>query len=288
MLETIRQQHSGLHHARVPMGGAAVLNDQEFNQFSDLIYRIAGINMSPAKKPLITSRLAKRLRYHQLTGYGDYFRFITSTQGQDELQEAVDSLTTNETHFFREPKHFDFLRNQVIPDRLPGKGLRVWSAACSSGEEPYSIAMVLDELLGREPWEVVASDISARILDKARSGLFPMARLSEIPKPYLSRYCLRGIGEFEGTLLIEKFLCDRVRFISHNLMQTAPGLEPFDVIFLRNVMIYFDQETKQKVVSRLLPLLRPGGYFLVGHSESLNGVTDDLNMVLPAVYRKPG
>jgi chemotaxis protein methyltransferase CheR len=267
--------------------GIAVLSEQEFNQFSALIHRIAGISMSAAKKPLITSRLAKRVRFCQLAGYGDYYSFITSSRGKQELQEAVDALTTNETHFFREPKHFDFLRQRVIPARAPGKGLRIWSAACSSGEEPYSIAMMLDELLGKEAWEVVASDISARILDKARSGLFPIERAAEIPKPYLTRYCLKGVDQHDGSLLIAKLLRDRVRFISHNLTQPAPRLELFDVIFLRNVMIYFDQETKRQVVARLVPLLRPGGYFLVGHSESLNGVSDDLRLVLPSVYRKP-
>jgi chemotaxis protein methyltransferase CheR len=267
--------------------GIAVLSEQEFNQFSALIHRIAGISMSAAKKPLITSRLAKRVKLCQLASYGDYFSFITSARGKEELQEAVDALTTNETHFFREPKHFDFLRQRVIPARQAGKGLRIWSAACSSGEEPYSIAMMLDELLGKEPWEVVASDISARILDKARSGLFPIERVAEIPQPYLTRYCLKGVDKHDGSLLIAKFLRERVRFISHNLTQPAPRLELFDVIFLRNVMIYFDQETKRQVVARLVPLLRPGGHFLVGHSESLNGVSDELQLVVPAVYRKP-
>lgn len=286
MSQTTAHRNATAGRRIVEPSGIAVLNDQEFKQFSDLIYRVAGISMSAAKKPLITSRLAKRLKHHQLASYGDYFSFITSAQGKDELQEAVDSLTTNETHFFREPKHFDFLRQRLIPARRIGRGLRIWSAACSSGEEPYSIAMVLDELLGKEPWEVVASDISTRVLDKARSGLFPMQRLPEIPKPYLTRYCLKGVDEHEGSLLIEKPLRDRVRFIAHNLTQPAPSLEPFDVIFLRNVMIYFDQETKRQVVSRLLPLLRPGGYFFVGHSESLNGVTDELRSVVPAVYCK--
>jgi len=269
-----------------PAAGTPVLSDREFAQFSDLIYRIAGISMSPAKKPLIISRLTKRLQHHRLASYQDYFRLITSSQGQDELQVAVDALTTNETHFFREPKHFDFLRNHIIPARPAGRGMRIWSAACSSGEEPYSIAMVLDDLLGAEPWEIVASDISSRILENARSGLFPMARLPEIPKPYLNRYCLKGIGEQEGTILIEKFLRDRVRFMPHNLMEAPPRMDPFDVIFLRNVMIYFDQDTKREVVARLMPLLRPGGYFLIGHSENLNGLTDELQTVSPATYRK--
>lgn len=267
--------------------GVAVLSEKEFHQFGALIHRIAGISMSPAKKPLITSRLAKRVKLCQLASYGDYFSFITSARGKQELQEAVDALTTNETHFFREPKHFDFLRERVIPARQAGKGLRIWSAACSSGEEPYSIAMMLDEMLGREAWTVVASDISARILDRARSGLFPIERMAEIPRPYLTRYCLKGVDQHDGSLLIAKALRDRVSFISHNLTQPAPRLELFDVIFLRNVMIYFDPETKRQVVARLLPLLRPGGYFLVGHSESLNGVTDDLRLIVPAVYRKP-
>lgn len=266
--------------------GYVALSEREFEQFRNLIYRIAGISMSPAKKPLIVSRLAKRVQHHRLASFQDYFHLITSPQGQQELQVAVDYLTTNETHFFREPRHFDYLRQHIIPARQIGRGLRVWSAACSSGEEPYSIAMVLDDVMGSTPWEIVASDLSTRILEKARSGLYPIARLPEIPKPYLNRYCLKGVGEYDGTLLIEKFLRDRVHFMSHNLMEAAPKLEPFDVIFLRNVMIYFDQDTKRQVVSRLMPLLRPGGYFLVGHSESLNGLTNDLQLVTPATYRK--
>lgn len=267
--------------------GGAVLQDREFAQFSDMIYRIAGISMAATKKPLVSSRLAKRLKHHNLGSYADYLSLINSPHGKDELQMAVDMLTTNETHFFREPKHFDFLRQRIIPERPKGVSFRVWSAACSSGEEPYSVAMVLDELLGNQPWEIVASDISTRILDKARSGLFSLDRLPEIPKPYLSRHCLKGVGEYEGTLLIDKTLRERVCFMLHNLTDVPAKLGEFDVILLRNVMIYFDQETKQKVVKNLLPLLRPGGYFLIGHSESLNGVTSEVKPIAPAIYRKP-
>jgi chemotaxis protein methyltransferase CheR len=287
MLEVTGQRRTAILRGGHFPAADAVLNDQEFTQFCGLIYRIAGISMSAAKKPLVSSRLAKRVKFHKLASYGDYYRMITSATGLDELQIAIDSLTTNETHFFREPKHFDFLRQRVIPARQAGRGLRVWSAACSSGEEPYSIAMLFDEMMSSEPWEVVASDISSRILDRARSGLFPMERMPEIPKPYLSRYCLKGTGDFDGSLLIEKNLRERVRFMPHNLTEIPPKLGLFDVIFLRNVMIYFDAETKRQVVSHLLPLLRPGGYFLVGHSETLNGVTDAVKLVQPAVYRKP-
>lgn len=283
---------SGNINATARLGGYCpafntVLQDHEFAQFREMIYRIAGISMSPAKKQLVSSRLAKRLRHHGFASYGDYFRFITSVHGKAELQVAVDSLTTNETHFFREPKHFEFLRNQIIPARKQGRGLRVWSAACSSGEEPYSIAMILDELTGDEAWEVVASDISTQILDKARKGLYPAERIPEIPKPYLSRYCLKGVGGHHGTMLIEPSLRERVRFFQHNLTEIPAKLGEFDVIFLRNVMIYFDQETKRQVVSKLLPLLRPGGYFIIGHSESLNGVVENVKLVAPAVYCKP-
>ena len=148
-----------------PNLAAVVLQEKEFEQFRELIYRIAGINMSPAKKPLVTSRLAKRLKHYGLASYGEYFQMITSANGKTELQMAVDLLTTNETHFFREPKHFDFLRQHILPQRKPGKPLRIWSAACSTGEEPYSIAMQLDEVLGNAPWEIVASDLSTRVLE---------------------------------------------------------------------------------------------------------------------------
>jgi chemotaxis protein methyltransferase CheR len=264
-----------------------VLQEKEFTQFRDLIYRIAGITMSPAKKPLVTSRLAKRLKHHGLTSYGEYFRLITAADGKAELQMAVDLLTTNETHFFREPKHFDFLRQHILPAHKAGRTLRIWSAACSSGEEPYSIAMLLDDVLGDASWEIVASDLSTRVLEKARKGLYPMERMPEIPRHYLTRYCLKGVGSQAGTLLVERKLRERVRFMQHNLTEMPPDIGEFDVIFLRNVMIYFNQDTKCQVVSRLLPRLRPGGHFLVSHSETLNGVSDALRMVTPSVYLKP-
>lgn len=266
---------------------AVVLQDKEFVQLSGLIHRIAGISMSPAKKPLMTSRLAKRLKHHGLTSYGEYFSLITAPSGKAELQVAVDLLTTNETHFFREPKHFDLLRQHILPARRPGKVFRVWSAACSSGEEPYSIAMLLYEMLGDTPWEVMASDLSTRVLEKARSGIYPIDRVTEIQANYLKRYCLKGIGSQQGKLLIERKLRERVHFFQNNLTEAPPDIGEFDAIFLRNVMIYFNPETKRQVVTRLLPLLRRGGYFIVSHSESLNGVTDALRLIAPSVYVKP-
>jgi chemotaxis protein methyltransferase CheR len=275
---------------RAPPNGSAqhpTLSEEEFQQFSALIYQIAGISMSPVKRPLVSSRLAKRLKAHQLASYGDYFRLITSPAGKDELQVAVDSLTTNETHFFREPKHFDFLRQQIIAARQPGQAFRIWSAACSSGEEPYSIAMVLADHLGDGPWEVVASDICTRVLEKARTGHYPMERTDGISCEHLSRYCLKGTGSQANTLLVDTKLRSRVNFMQVNLNKMLPVLGKFDLIFLRNVMIYFDQETKRQVVQRMLSLLKPGGHFLIGHSESLYGIADTLRPLAPSIYRKP-
>jgi len=266
---------------------AAILNDQEFIQFQKLIYQLAGINLSPAKKSLVSGRLAKRLLHYSLDTYADYFKLLTAAHNADELQVTVDLLTTNETYFFREPKHFDFLRDKVLSAHKAGQNFRVWSAACSSGEEAYSIAMVLADHLGDSQWEIVASDISARVLDKARTGHYPMDRIDGISKEHLSRYCLKGVGTQNNTLLVDKKLRSRVNFMQVNLNQSLPNLGTFDLIFLRNVMIYFDQETKRQIVQRMLPLLKPGCHFLIGHSESLNGVIDTLHPLAPSIYRKP-
>ncbi len=266
---------------------ASALNDIEFNQFQSWLYQAAGINLSSAKKALVAGRLFKRLRHYELESYGDYFKLIMSGQRADELQVALDLLTTNETYFFREPKHFDFLSQQVLPNAAPGKTFRLWSAASSSGEEPYSLAMTLAEGLGTTPWEVLGSDISTQVLAKARTGHYPMERASTLPQPLLVKYCLKGTGRQHGTFLIDRTLRNRVNFLQVNLNETLPELGEFDVIFLRNVMIYFDQPTKIRVVERLIPRLKPGGYFIVSHSESLNGVSDALKLVAPSIYRKP-
>jgi chemotaxis protein methyltransferase CheR len=252
-----------------------------------MIYDIAGISMSPAKKPLVSGRLAKRVKHHGLESYGEYFRILMQQDRRDELQVAIDLLTTNETYFFREPQHFDFLLQQVPSLRRSGKPLRIWCAASSSGEEPYTIAMVLADVLGDAPWEVLGSDISTRVLEKARGGHYPMTRIEGIPRNYLSRFCLKGVGQQEGTFLVDRNLRNRVSFMQINLNESLPKLGEFEVIFLRNVMIYFDMETKRRVVERMLPLLRPGGYFIVSHSESLNGINESLKLITPSVYRKP-
>jgi chemotaxis protein methyltransferase CheR len=262
------------------------LSDKEFSLFQRFIFEAAGITMSASKKALVGGRLAKRLLQHELDNYGDYFSLLKSGAVSGEVQIAIDLLTTNETYFFRESKHFDFLRQLALAAPRRGAPFRVWSAASSSGEEAYSIAMVLADCLDGAPWEVVGSDISARVLGKARGGHYPLERTANIPKPYLQRFCLKGIEREEGTLLIERSLRSRVQFVQVNLNEALPQLGMFDVIFLRNVMIYFSGDTKRQVVARVLSLLRPGGHFLIGHSESLNDISSAVRTLAPATYRK--
>lgn len=265
----------------------AKLKDGEFLQFRTWLHRTSGISLASSKQALVSGRLSKRLQQRGLHSYGEYFRLIMQPGEAAELQTALDLLTTNETYFFREPKHFDFLRAQVLPQAQPGRTFRLWSAASSSGEEPYSLAMTLAEGLPSTPWEIVASDISLRVLEKARTGHYPLERASHIPRHLLSKHCLKGFGSQEGTFLIDKSLRQRIQFMQINLNHPFPKMGEFDAIFLRNVMIYFDMDTKRQVVERMLPLLRPGGYFFVSHSESLNGITDSLQLVTPSTYRKP-
>ncbi|MEH6472354.1 MAG: CheR family methyltransferase [Halopseudomonas sp.] len=266
-----------------------VISPQEFDQFRQLIFDQAGITLSDAKQRLVVGRLAKRLRHHGLDSYDQYFHQMISGQlGSQELQLVIDQLTTNETHFFREPAHFDFLRDEVLPQVGPGRNFRVWSAASSSGEEAYSTAMVLADALGGGAWEVFGSDINTEILAKARAAQYPMNVTHEIPETTLKQYCLRGVRSQSGTFMINSDLRHRVRFSQVNLNAPLPDIGQFDLIFLRNVMIYFSLPTKCSVVARMLPLLKPGGYFIIGHSESLNGVTDQLQQVRPTIYQKAG
>lgn len=261
------------------------LHDDEFGQFQRWLHQAAGIDLSPAKKALVASRLSKRLHHYELDSYGDYFRLIMSDHPQ-ELQLALDLLTTNETYFFRESKHFDFLCNTVLPLVPKERTLRIWSAASSSGEEPYSLAMTLSEKHGGFNWEIMASDISSRMLEQARLGRYPIERAHNIPMSYLMKYCLKGIGQQEGSFIIDRKLQERVRFLQINLIQELPDIGMFDVIFIRNVMIYFNKETKAEVVQRLVPRLRTGGYLLVSHAESLNGLPHGLHLVSPSIYQK--
>ena len=267
----------------------ASITDQEFTLFQRLIYKIAGISLGDSKKILLVGRLTRRLKVYEFGTFTQYYRMLATGDHPEELQTMVDLLTTNETYFFREPKHFEFLRDEIVRKRKSPATFRVWSAASSSGEEIYTLAMVLADSLPNTPWEIVGSDISTQVLAKAATGHYSLARTEGIPPEFMKKYGLKGVRSHAGTFLIAPELRKRTSFYQINLTQpVAAEIGEFEVIFLRNVMIYFDQETKAKVVNNLLPRLKSGGHLIIGHSETLNGLKiGPLDAIRPTIYRKP-
>ncbi|MEY4591567.1 MAG: hypothetical protein RIR18_462 [Pseudomonadota bacterium] len=269
------------------MSSESAITDQEFSLLQRLLYKLSGINLSENKKVLLVGRLQKRLREHGFDTYTQYYRLLSSGENPGEVQTMVDLMTTNETYFFREAKHFDFLRDEVLRKRPGNEPFRIWSAASSTGEEAFTMAMVLADAIPRQSWEVVGTDISTQVVEKARRAHYPLDRNEGIPPGFLTKYCLKGVRAQAGTFLINGALRERVHFHHANLTHPLPAeLGMFDVIFLRNVMIYFDQETKRKVVGHLVQHLKRGGYFIIGHSETLNGIENGLSMLRPTIYLK--
>ena len=260
------------------------LAEREFQWFRDAMRRHAGIELGPQKKSMVASRLSSRLRQLGLGSYPAYIAQLSADQA--ELQAMVDLLTTNETYFFREPRQFDFIDAQL--DRLSPRGqpLRAWSAASSSGEEAYSLAMLLAERRGLQGWEILASDISRRVLARAQRGLYPLERTRNIPPEYLRSYCLKGVGPQQGRVLVDRCLRERVSFHAVNLNEALPEIGRFRLVLLRNVLIYFDKVTKAQVVERVVERLEPGGVLIIGQAETLHGVSSELAMMQPSVYRK--
>ena len=271
--------------AAAPRAGAE-LGAREFAAFQRFIYDAAGITLGDAKQALVAGRLSRRLAACGVANFADYARLLASGSDPAEVQRAVDLLTTNETYFFREARHFERLRAQALAAQGRGRAFRVWSAAGSSGEEAWSAAMVLDEVLGGAAWEVLASDISLRVLAAAERAVYPMERARHVPPAYLKRYCRRGTAEHAGTLLVDRGLRQRVRFAQVNLNRPLPEIGSFDVVFLRNVMIYFNDATKRQVVERVVARLASGGLLCVGLSESLHGLGGGVVAVEPSVYRR--
>lgn len=235
---------------------------------------------------MVAARLAKRLQFYQLQTYGQYYQILMDGNFAGEFQAFINILTTNETYFFREPQHFIFLEKDILKD-WQGEHFRVWSAASSSGEEAYSIAMVLAETLGFRSWEVLGSDVNTQMLDKARIGVYTMDRLDQMDKTLLAKYCLKGARSQQGKFRVDDAIRKKVKFVQLNLNGSMPSdIGLFDVIFLRNVLIYFDIESKKTIVERLMKCLKPNGYFVISHSESLHQVTDRLVMVMPSIFKK--
>lgn len=259
-------------------------SDKEFLNFQKLVLDKIGIFLPIQKKALLSNRWWKRLQACNFNSYTDYYKFIVSPSGRDELNFALELITTNETYFFREPKHFEYMVQNILPMVPAGREFRVWSAAASTGEEPYSIAMTLADRC-RGNWELLCSDVNETVLERARIGIYPEARTTNISEDYLRRFCRRGTGPQEGYIRVVAELREKVNFFTLNLNQTFPDIGKFDLVFLRNVLIYFENDTKAKVLERIASTLKPGGILFVGHSESLHGVTQHFTPIKPAIYR---
>lgn len=263
---------------------STLLTDQEFGLFRDLFARKLGIHLLDHKKTLVSTRLWKRLRACGIESFTDYYRLINQPDQAAELACALELITTNETYFFREPLHFDFLREQILPKQAKNETVSIWSAACSSGEEIYSIAMVLEDLRSGK-WELLGSDINQSMLEIAARGIYADQRTDKIPPGYRRRFCLKGTGPFDGCLRIAPALRSKIQLARIELHETLPEIGKFDVIFVRNVMIYFDDAMRRKVVQQIIRHLKPGGFLFVGHSENLRGLGLSLRQVQPAIYQ---
>ena len=262
------------------------LSDKEFEKFSRLIFKYAGIHMNMTKKALVEGRLRKRLVANNLETYEDYYKIVKNENNAVEKQIFIDQLTTNETWFFREEKHFDFVQKQ-LSETNPSNPISLWSAACSSGQEPYSLAMLLaEERTLNRPWDILATDISTDILRKARKGVYLTHRIKGLSKYRMQQFMLKGVRSQSDYVAIAPELKKKIEFRQFNLISTALPTKKFDYIFCRNVLIYFDTVEKHQVVKRLSECLKMGGFLFTGHSESLHGVFEHLKVVQPSVYKR--
>ncbi len=273
------------------------LSRPAFDKLSRLIYEHAAISLGPEKKTMVEVRLKRRLRALELDSYDDYCNYLFSRKGyDDELVHLIDVVTTNKTDFFREAGHFDYLVHKAMPElearRGTGRKSLIWSAGCSTGEEPYTLAMVLSEYALTTPgfrFSLLATDISTTVLAKAAAGIFKAEVLRPVPRPLQKKYFMRSRDPESDLLRVVPELRALVEFRRVNFNDRDYGLsEAPEIIFCRNVIIYFDRPTQAKLLGRLISHLQPGGFFFSGHSESLQGMDLPLVLVAPSVYRKPG
>ena len=279
----------------LPSSYRAQLSDAEFARLSAFIYNVAGIKMPPAKRIMLQSRLQKRLRELGMDSFKEYTEDVLSERGkQEELIQMLDVVSTNKTDFFREPVHFDFLRETILPAHYQASGARpikIWSAACSSGEEPYTIAMTIAEYCRikgvQYDYSIVGTDISTKVLKMAENAVYKMDKIEGMPLEILHRYFLRSKDRANPTVRVIPELRRHVKVQRMNFMdETYPINETFDVVFCRNVLIYFDRPTQEKVIGKLCTKLKQGGYFFLGHSESIMNMSLPLQAVRPTIFRK--
>jgi len=275
------------------------MRDSDYHFIRSLVYERSRINLGPDKRELVAARLGKRLRAMQMVSIDEYCSYLRTPEAREEIANLIDAISTNHTFFFREDQHFEFLRAGALPELVARRRterwptLQIWSAACSSGEEPYSLAITLAETLpALAPdlaWRIDATDISHRILDRARAAIYGESAITgHVPAPLVQKYFQRGFGPQEGKFRVKSWLQEHVVFSHLNLIDGQfPFSDQFHVILCRNVMIYFDRPTQEDLVARLARQLMPGGYLLVGHSESLTGIKHPLSLMAPAIYRRP-
>jgi len=264
------------------------LSSKDFSRIQKLMRDIAGIDLGPSKNALVQARLSKEIRLRGLTSFGEYVDLLERDESGEELARMVELLTTNYTFFFRERDHFDYLRTRFFP-ALAGRRVRCWSAGCSTGEEPYTLAMVGLESLGDGPdvdLRILATDISGRVLDHARRGIYSGKRLSAVPRDLLPKYFEPHMDSMELTYKVGPALRRVVHFAYLNLLSRWPMSGPFDLIMCRNVMIYFARDVRTELMKRFINLLRPGGLIILGHSEFLECRDLPFESVAPSVYRK--
>jgi chemotaxis protein methyltransferase CheR len=270
------------------MTETATLTDHELRAIVAIVYEKSGITLHDGKRELVAARLQKRLRQLGLSSYKDYLTRLKQDGSGGELTILLDAIATNHTSFFREPQHFDLLRDEVVPAlgaRARPAGIEIWCAASSSGEEPVTIAMTLLEA-GLDRFRLLASDLSTKVLAIARRGVYKMDRVEGVPPALLRKYFERGLGEQAGLARVAPEVRRRIEYRALNLIAMDRLDRTFDFIFCRNVMIYFDKTVQQRVVSMLEDHLAPGGHLFISHSESLNGITHGMRWVAPAVYRR--
>lgn len=266
------------------------LTAREFEQFRRLAYEQFGLDLRNGKEELVSARLGKKLRQLHFHSYQEYYRHVLEDRSGEALAALIDALTTNHTSFYREPAHFAFLRESILPALRDRPSIAIWSAACSSGEEPYTLAFSAIEEIGEAAYEklqILATDISTKVLVNAQKGVYPAARFESMSPLSQRRFLLRGQGRWKDWYQVKPEVRRLVEFRRLNLMENFAHLGPFPVIFCRNVMIYFDKPTQQQLVARLARRLEPGGYLLIGHAESLNAIDHPLRYIKPAVYQRP-
>lgn len=265
------------------------LSNQEFNRVRHMVYEYCGINLQEGKEALVRARLMKRLRSLKMQSFSDYLDYVESEKSGLEFVQLIDVLTTNKTSFFRESQHFNFIQKVVIPE-IEGRNVKWWSAGCSSGEEAVTLAITFNETIqnhGNTLAKILGTDISTGILKTAKEGRYGHDKLQGMPREFLKKYFHPTIGE-ENSYQVSPGIMKMIKYGRLNLLEPWPLKGPFQMIMCRNVMIYFDKDTQERLVSRFHGLLDPGGYLFIGHSESVTKKNTGFTNIQPAVYKKTG